>query len=447
MPDNADFLGAALSNREGESPLGALHIRPSETEKNRLRQLAERYAKIAASQVMKDRKRQWKALNDLKPEKPMILVETQSIFGFLDHGELQCKNEYLRNVEKTLLHSIKQYELLGDDIVFEPYFRIPWRVIKSHYGPDVQVEEVHAENSLGYLYNFPIKEAEDLKRLWKRTFVVDRECSLDFKNILNDIFGDILPPRLGNFDTVCPDMGFQYFVGNIPPLLTMDLFRLLGYETMNLWVYDEPEALKELIQYIADDWEYFLTFCLKEKLMTPNTDNQLAVAGGYGYVSDLPSAHDAPTNTYMDCWTWVEAEVTSVFSPAMYADLFLPHLAAIANKFGLVNYGCCEPLHDRIELIKKAIPRLRGVTFSAWSDIEKLAAATNGKYVCWKKPSTSFLTGNKPDWEGTRVEIQHCWDCLKYFPIAIIVRDLYDIADDLKRLPEWVSMVKKITGQ
>ena len=45
------------------------------------RELAKQYAEIAADDVMATRKRQWKALHDLKPEKPMIIFEPYWLDG------------------------------------------------------------------------------------------------------------------------------------------------------------------------------------------------------------------------------------------------------------------------------------------------------------------------------------------------------------------------------
>jgi hypothetical protein len=438
---------AVLSNQQREGVLGALHINPTDAEKARLRGLAERYMEIAESDVMKDRRREWKALNDLKPEKPMILIEPHGITGFLTPNELQCTNRYLRNVEMLLYCNIKQYEVLEDDITFEPYFRLAWQIIKPDYGQDIEIREHHAENSMAYVSNYPIKTPDDLKKLKKRDFLVDRECTVDFKNTLDNIFGDILPVRIGNFDMWCPDMGFQFFTGNISPALSMDVFKLTGYENMMLWIYDEPDALKELIQFISDDRRTYLQWLVDEKLIVPNTDNQFAGPSGYGYVSELPPPLNDPVSTLKDCWCWVESQETNVLGPEMFGEWFLPYLAEFGNQFGLVHYGCCEPLHDRIELIKKAMPKLRAVSVSGWSNFEKMAESLGGSYVYCRKPTPALISGESPNWEAARNDIQRTWDCAKEGPLAFIVRDVYDINNEISRMTEWVRMVKKIIGR
>ena len=88
--------------------------------------------------IMTTRKRQWKALHDLKPERPMIIFEPFWLDGFMDDYKLLCEDPILRNVELRMALAIRQFEMMGDDVVLEPYFRIAW------WGKDLvsTVEEV-----------------------------------------------------------------------------------------------------------------------------------------------------------------------------------------------------------------------------------------------------------------------------------------------------------------
>jgi hypothetical protein len=93
----------------------------------------------------------------------------------------------------------------------------------------------------------------------------------------------------------------------------------------------------------------------------------------YGYVSDLPGPESDGQVKLKDLWGWAESQESTVISPAMYKEFFLPYLARLSAKFGLVYYGCCEPVHDRLELIMQAIPNLRSVSVSGWADFRRVA--------------------------------------------------------------------------
>ena len=67
----------------------------------RIRALAARWAEIAALPVMDERKRQWRALHDLRPERPMILFEVGTVDRYVRDDELRCEHPVLRAVEAT----------------------------------------------------------------------------------------------------------------------------------------------------------------------------------------------------------------------------------------------------------------------------------------------------------------------------------------------------------
>ncbi len=440
-------MDGVMTNRQTDETVGAIEIIATQQERERLHALATRYAQIADMEIMNTRKRQWRALNDLKPEKPMILIETFTLIDFLTQEEIQCQNDFLRNVERTLLYAIKQFELFDDDLVIEKYFRLPWRIVRSDYGDGIRIVETHAEDSMGYMSNHPVQTIDDLQRLKPRSFYVDRERTLGLKQLLEDIFGDVLPVRVGNYDIFYQDMGFNPFVGNMAPLTTMDLFKLMGNDNLLLWPYDHPAELKVFMEYLHQDKMQFIKWATQEKLLVPNTDNQFASPSGYGYVSELPENGVQEMATPQDCWVWVESQECMIYSPEMYDEVILPYLAEYSNQFGLISYGCCEPLEDRIEYIKRAMPKLRSVSVSGWSNFEKMAQALGGgNYVYLRKPSPMVIGGREPDWKGVTNDITRTWDCAKELPLAMIYRDVYDLNHDFSRIQKWIETAKRIMG-
>ncbi len=217
-------------------------------DKNVLRELAKRYMEIAGKDEMVERKKLWKDLHDLKPQRPMIIFEPFWLDGYLDDYALQCQDEQLRNVEKRMVFAIRQYEQMGDDVVLEPYFRIAWwgpglTVTGKEFG-DIKIEEHNAKiPGLAYLSNFPIHTPDDVKRLKPRSFKIDKEPTLKMKEKMGTIFGDILPVKIGNFDNFDFDIGNQPFTGNNFIGVTWDLFKLIGTEKIMLWAYDHVDAL------------------------------------------------------------------------------------------------------------------------------------------------------------------------------------------------------------
>ncbi len=144
------------------------------------------------------------------------------------------------------------------------------------------------ETSLGYTFNFPIRTPADVSQLKQRTFGVDREATLRSAAVLQDVFGDLLPTRVGNYDPFSPDPGDDGFCGNFFFGLTWQLYRFIGNDGLLYWVYDAPEAIHSLMSYMERDRAELFRFLEREGLLAANTDTQMAGPRAYGYCSQLP---------------------------------------------------------------------------------------------------------------------------------------------------------------
>ena len=420
-------------------------------DKKILRELAKKYREISEIEEMVRLKQFWRSLHDLKPKRPMILFEPFSLEVFLSDYKFKCMDPDLRNVENRMMCLIRQHEQLDDDLVLEPYFRIGWWgkdivATSKEYG-DVIIEEHGAANpSMAYISNFPIKTPDDINRLKPRNFKIDRNPSLNLKAKLEDIFGDILPVKLGNFDNFVLTNGDQPFTGNNFIGITWVLFKLIGANNMMLWAYDYPDAIHKLCRFLADDRKNFYKFMVDEKLLDFNTDNQFAGPSSYGYISELPQVGTEKKVELKDLWGWPESQEAQPFSPSMFNEFFLPYIAEIANMFGLTYYGCCENITDRFGYIEKAIHNLRTVSVSGWSDIAKAGEFLDKKYVFSKKPVPAYVSTETPNWDLVKKEAEQTSMATKNGCVEIIFRDAYSKNITIKRAAEWIGIWKKTMG-
>jgi hypothetical protein len=420
---------------------------PSPADLQVIRALAARRAEIAALPIMADRKRQWRALHDLRPERPMVLFETATVHEYVAPHELRCEHPVLRAVEAVMREDIRHFDEVGDDLVLEPYYRIGWDLVTSSWGVDVvQVPAAGSEDGIdiGYTFDFPIKRPEDVALLRPRTFAVDREATLAKRRLLEDAFGDLLPIRVGNYDHFMVESGAESWAGNYFIGLTWQIYRFVGNDGLLGWVYESPETIHALMEYMASDRERMFSFVESEGLSVPNTDSQMAGPRAYGYVSDLPSP-DAPGPARLsDLWCWAESQETTMMSPAMFAEFFLPSIARVANRFGLVYYGCCEPVHDRLEMIMAAMPNLRSVSVSPWADFEKVAELLGRGYVFSRKPDPVPISGPEPHWERAEADLRRTLVAARDCNVDLLFRDVYDIGGDRSRLARWVRLARSV---
>jgi hypothetical protein len=412
-----------------------------------LRGLAARWQEHAHHPVMKERRRQWQAVKDLRAERPMILVETCMLPDYIAQGELACRDPYLRNIEKSLFEIVRHTDEIGDDLVVDPYFRIPWAIEISDYGVPIQAFHALAVtgSDLGYSFNFGVQSEADFRKLHLRARRVNREESLRQQAMLEDIFGDILPVKLGGFDYFDPDPGYRPWLGNLYGGLTMDLFKLIGNDNLLFWLYDNPPLLHKLMVLIRDDRQAHFRFLEQEGLLYQNTDTWMPCPGSYGFVSDLPpSDQDGGEVLLKNCWCWTDSQESAPISPAMFSEFFLPYIAEVTRPFGLTYYGCCEAVHDRFEYIAKAIPNLRAVSVSGWSDLFRMGELLGRQYVYSRKPTPAYISGGHPYWDLLEKDVRDTLAAAKNCNLEFCYRDIYTIDGDRPRLARWVQMTRAL---
>jgi len=210
------------------------------------------------------------------------------------------------------------------------------------------------------------------------------------------------------------------------------------------WVYDAPEAIHRLMRYMLADRLAVFEYLETEGLLARNTDNQMAGPRSYGYVSDLPEPGRGGKVALKDLWGWAESQEAENISPAMYREFVLPYLARLSEKFGLIYYGCCERIDDRLPMILDAIPNLRSVSVSGWSDLARTAELLGKNYVYSRKPTPAHISGPNPNWDLLRKDMQDTYAAARDGNVEILFRDVYAIDGDRSRLRRWVDMTRSI---
>lgn len=416
-----------------------------------LRTLAHRWMQHAADPVMAERRRLWRAVKDLKMARPVLLVETCMLADYIGQDELVCRDPYLRNIEKSLFETVRHADEIGDDVVVDPYFRIPWELQMPDYGAPLVAHHATATDGsdVGYQFEFAVRSAADVDELHLRTRCVDRELSLSRQELLMDIFGDILPVRLGGYDWFDAEPGYRPWLGNLYGGLTQDLFKMIGNHRLLYWVYDEPELIHRLMTLIRDDRLAHFRFLEAEGLLYQNTDTWMPCPGSYGFVSDLPEENPQGAAgregvALSDCWVWLEAQECAPMSPRMFEQMFLPYFSDMAKLFGLAYWGCCEAVHDRLPAIEKAVPNLRAVSVSGWSDQHRAAEIIGQRFVYSRKPTPAYISGAYPQWDLVEKDLRDTLTAARDCNLELCFRDIYTVNGDRARLSRWTDLARSL---
>ncbi len=103
-----------------------------------------------------------------------------------------------------------------------------------------------------------------------------------------------------------------------------------------------------------------------------------------------------------DVWGFMDSQETVSISPKMFADFIFPAYQKVASTYGLLSYGCCEPVDPVWDCIG-SLDNLRKVSISPWCNEDIMAERLRGSRTIYhRKPSPNFL-GVNPDLGRRRV--------------------------------------------
>jgi hypothetical protein len=259
---------------------------------------------------------------------------------------------------------------------------------------------------------------------------VDWEESERRFEALREIFGDILEVKKqgrGN--------------GGICPL---DFYaQLRGIDNMMMDLVDKPEFLHRVVDFIVEaNISIFRTLEAQGALSLGNRNHYVG-SGGVGYSSELPQADFSGQVRTMDLWGFATAQIFSEVSPAMHEEFALQHEKKFLELFGLNCYGCCEPLHNKLDAIIRLVPRLRRISISPWANVERSAEILEDKYIFSWKPNPAILATETWTPEASKKSLEEFCGKTKNNLTEIIMKDTHTIRNEPHRMHEWLKLAMK----
>lgn len=397
-----------------------------------LRELAKKQLEYSMLPIMKEREELWYNHNDLKGDRPMIHFETWTFENDL-LPELKCTSEAARNIELQILREILNHESIGDDRVVPSWYNIGWDTRFVLF--NMKVETEHATNaqgveSLGHRFKYLISDLQDdIKLLQPTVYNIDKESTFKWKAFVEDVIGDILPVKIA--------------MGSLGCCLSQDIVHLMGMETMIYSLVDYPDEFHQIMDRASKDHIEFMKWLEREGYLLLNNNNDGLGQGSFGFSKDLPQkgfVHGNIVST-KDMWGFMDSQETVSISPEMFGEFFFPYYNEVAKNFGLLSYGCCEPVHPIWEKYISKLPGLRKVSISPWCDEGYMGEALKGSSVIYhRKPSPNFVGVDiELDEAAYSEHIKKTLTCAKGCKLEFSFRDIYTLggrADKPRRAVE-----------
>ena len=400
-------------------------------DRQRLRALAQHQAELAASEKNLERVELWKRHHSFRGERPPIHIEVGTFSQQVIAPQLQCTDPFARALEWQLIGSCVNLEVFDDDLVVSPFFKMGcdthFRLLGHSIRQDVLKDEDGTE--LGHKFYHIIDDLEEGfdKILSPTEFGADVASTYERKERIEDIFGDILPVQICT-DCICA----------VP---TQQVMHLMGMDNLVYSIYDYPDLFLEMMDRIADSYIAYFRYLEGEGLLRQNHGFEWLAQGSLCFWDEEEKAGPVKTK---DLWGFLDSQETVGMSPDMFREFIFPSYKKIAEHFGRLSYGCCEPVHTIWKDIK-TLPNLRKVSISPWCDEPFMADQLRGKDIIYhRKPAPNYLGVDKElDEEAFRSHIEKTLHTAQGCHLEITQRDVYTVHHNIDKVKRYVQIIRE----
>lgn len=401
-------------------------------EKNILRELAKKYSEFASMEIQKEHINRMKDINDLKPRRPVVLIDEVPWHEMDIEGQLQlhCTDKIARNMECFFRRKLFQWRYFPGDMVLENFYSIYKTVYSTGNGITIQenVAITDASNNIvSHEYIDQLSTEADLKKLHCPTITVDDEVDLRNVEFSKEILGDIMPVKLRGY--------------NVYHSPWDEIAMLRGVSAILYDIVDRPKFVHELIKRFTEINLSIMDQYEKLGLLDYNISNLHCTPP---YVSNLPSNdYNGGKIRLKDVWIRSAAQMFSTISPTMHEEFDLQYSKTLFERCGLVYYGCCEPLDNKIEILKK-IPNMRKIGISPWANVISCAEQIGGNFVYARKPNPANVA-SKTDVYTIQREISETIEaCLKSgCSYEFVLKDISTVSYRPENLILWENTVRE----
>jgi hypothetical protein len=421
-------------------PLKIREIRLSAAEKETLRSLARELAAIAALPVHKEKAGLWRKLNDLESARPMVWINEIPWHEMNVGDELTLRTAvpWARELETHLRRMLYQWRHMPGDMVVSDFIDCPLAVHSTDFGilENVEVARTDAANDIySRHFNVQIKDPGDIEKIRMPVVTHDEETTAVVFEAMQELFKDIMPVRKKG-QTHIWFTPWDY------------LIRWWGLEEAMLDLVERPEMVNAAVQRMVDAWMAELDQFVDMNLLSLDCNNTRIGSGGYGYTGDLPGARfNASRVQPHNMWGCSNAQIFSAVSPDMHWEFALRHDMRWLERWGLLYYGCCEPLGRKIPLLRK-IKNLRKISVSPWNDFRHIIGEIRGDYVFSFKPSPAIFVEDVWKPEKARAYLkgvldQACGTC----HVEVIMKDISTVMYKPERLWDWARIAMEVVRE
>lgn len=372
------------------------------------------------------------AVNDKKMIRPVVLINEVPFpeLNFDGSLTLQCSDPILRSAEDFLRKKLFQWKYFPADMILPPYLPVEKAMKSTGIGISVEEETLATDQEnwiVSHEYHDQLSTEEDLEKLHPPVISYDHEDTMMRYNRIANAIGDILPVRITGhncYTSMWDEISAYRGVTNLlidlaerPEFSHQIVSLLTEFEISRL------EQMEELGLFDIDPLEIHCTCALN---------------------SDLPGDYDGGKVKRSQIWGRGMAQIFASVSKEMHEEFDIQYMKKVMEPFGLVYYGCCEPLDKKVDIVEK-LPHLRKISITPWADIDNAAEVIGNRYVIANKPNPSSVAV-RLDEDALRAEIGRTLNACKRNGCSfdMVLKDISSCGHQLDNLVRWEKTVMEM---
>jgi hypothetical protein len=397
-----------------------------------LRDLAQQLAEIAALPIQQERADLWRRLNSLERVRPLVILMNGTWHENASEITLQTEDEFARGQEWSLRERLYHWHTVGDDSVYEAKIACPIAIHGT--GMNIGIDTTPADHVFGARRFNDVIGDNDPTMLAMPEVSVDWEATERTFALLSELYDGILTVEkrgvAGHWFDIMDDFIMWH---GIERTFTDMVDR-------PQWIHAWMERLTQWNLSLLDQYEAL-------GLLELNNRNTGIGSGGLGFTDELPQPDfDGKRVRAMDQWGHATTQIFSEVSPAMHDEFALTYERRFLERFGINYYGCCEPLHRKVDIIR-TLPRVRKISMSPKADIAYGAEKIGTDFVFSWKPNPTIISMEAWNGDLARAQLRDAMEKTRGCVVEILMKDLHTTRGEPWRMGAWVKVAKEVAEE
>lgn len=403
----------------------------SKEDKQILKPLLEKAAELAASKKNEIKRKRWHDVNEhIKPDSPPIYMKLMpsSWQTLIPDKSIKCKSKEAKELELFLKQHFRLYEFDDDTPIHNKLFCTSAFDVSPPNIWGVKIKRVNPSKKQGaFKIDPPLKSPKDFDSLTIPEFTYNEQKTKEKIDKLSELSQGIFEVE----ETAKPP---------INAILSGKAGQLRGMGELMLDMATAPKLVHRLMKYLMNAHLSAMKAVGNNNLVEPGPKLPWYECEYFG-----PEPVDGKYS-FKNCWVRMHGQEFDQVSPKMWDEFLIPYQKRIAEKYGKVEYGCCESLTNRIDMVLKRIPNLAMIICSIFSDMDKIIDAVGDKYVIqWRQhPTHLFFSEDMSIIENT---LREGFEKLKGCHFQIAIREVPSINNNPDRLSRFSAMVREFSSR